>query len=265
MKFLSHRTKSRGQRLLGAAVCTLASFWGGLTLAADAASGPPSGEVRVFSAADESSPIIEAVTDGRTLMPVAAMTGAGGLKWFMVKTKNGNVGWIKASDAIVGTKIDEHFRALPKDAVSIGSVSSALESTPPVAANGAITVPIRIYGRTVVVPVSFKNGNSTANAYLALDTGAGQTMVSRRVARDLRLLSIDSQRSIGIGGPVVTDVGVVDVVRVGQAALKNMRVSIHDLVVNLGYEGLLGFDFLGAFQMSVDSDKQVLVLTPRRN
>jgi hypothetical protein len=43
-----------------------------------------------------------------------------------------------------------------------------------------------------------------------------------------------------------------------------MQVSIHDRIMELGYEGLLGFDFLGRFQMSVDSDKQVLVLTPRK-
>ncbi len=263
MIILSHRTKNRREFLLRAAICALASLLNGLSLAADAASGPQGGAVQVFTGADESSPIIEAVTDGRSLMPVAEMTGAGGVKWFMVKTKNGNVGWIRAGDAIVGTKIDEHFRALPKDSVSIGPASNA-ESTSPIAANGAVTIPVKIYGRTIIVPVSFKNGNSTVTAYLALDTGAGQTMVSRRVARDLRLLSIDSQRSIGIGGAVVTDVGVVDVVRVGQAAMKNMRVSIHDPVVNLGYDGLLGFDFLGAFQMSVDSDKQLLVLTPRK-
>jgi len=265
MMIVQPYAKYRSGLFLRTAIYAVISLWASGGFHARAASGPQSGEVQVFTGADESSPVVEAVTDGRSLLPIAEMTGAGGLKWFMVKTKSGNVGWIKAGDAIGGTKIDEHFRALPKDALSVGPASSALESTSPIAANGAITIPIRIYGRTVVVPVSFTNGNSTANTHLALDTGAGQTMVSRRIARELRLFSIDSQRSIGIGGLVVTDVGVVDVVRVGNAALKNMKVSIHDLVVDLGYDGLLGFDFLGRFQMSVDSDKKVLVLTPRKN
>jgi predicted aspartyl protease len=267
MMILQPRSKNPRELLLRAAVFVVMSLFS-VMRHADAASSPQtpaqSGEVQVFASADESSPVIESVADGKSLLPIAEMTGAGGLKWFMVKTRNGNVGWIKAGDKMGAAKIDDHFRSLPKDSSLVGPTSGVAESvsTPP--ATGAITIPVKIYGTTVIVPVSFKNGYSTATAYLALDTGAGQTMVSKRVARDLRLRSIDSQRSIGIGGSVVADVGVVDMVMVGQAAIRNMRVSIHDLVVNFGYEGLLGFDFLGRFQMSVDSDKQVLVLTPRK-
>jgi Aspartyl protease len=88
-------------------------------------------------------------------------------------------------------------------------------------------------------------------------------MVSNQIARELRLLSIGSQKGIGIGGSVVAGLGLVEAVSVGKAEVKNMRISIHDAVRNIGYDGLLGFDFLGRFQMSVDSDKQVMVLTPR--
>jgi hypothetical protein len=78
------------------------------------------------------------------------------------------------------------------------------------------------------------------------------------------LFSIGSQRGIGIGGSVVAGLGIVEAVNVGQAEVRNMPISIHDSVRNIGYDGLLGFDFLGRFQMSVDSDKQVMVLTPRK-
>jgi predicted aspartyl protease len=67
---------------------------------------------------------------------------------------------------------------------------------------------------------------------------------------------------MGIGGSVVVDVGQVESVKVGDAEVKNMRVSIHDRGYDFGSEGLLGFDFLGSFQMSVDTEKQVMVLTP---
>jgi predicted aspartyl protease len=224
-----------------------------------------SSDVQVFASADESSLVIESVGDGGSLSPIAEMTGAGGLKWFMVKTKSGNVGWIKSGDTILGTKIDDHFRSLPKDPTFIESVSSLPDATSTTGVTGAVTIPIKIVGTKVLVPVSFRNGNSSATGYLALDTGAAQTMVSRRIASDLRLLSIDSQRRIGIGGSIVADIGLVDAVTVGKAQVRNMRVSIHNTVLNLGYEGLLGFDFLGRFQMSVDSEKQVLVLTPRKN
>ena len=39
--------------------------------------------------------------------------------------------------------------------------------------------------------------------------------------------------------------------------------SIHDDSAAFGGEGLLGFDFLRRFQMSLDTDKKVMVLTPR--
>ena len=66
-----------------------------------------SSEVMVYAAADESSLLIESVRDGGTLSPIAEMTGAGGSKWFMVKTRNGNVGWIKADDQTEARKIDD--------------------------------------------------------------------------------------------------------------------------------------------------------------
>jgi predicted aspartyl protease len=220
-------------------------------------------EIKVFTSADEFSPVIESVTDGRSLSPIAEMIGVGGLKWFMVKTGAGNVGWIKASNSIGITKIDDHFRALPKDTTLVGPASSVPEPASTASATGAITIPVKIDRAKVVVPVTFRNGNSSSTGYLAVDTGASQTMISKRIARDLRLLSMGSQQRIGIGGAVIVDVGRVEAVRVGSAEVKNMHVSIHDRMIELGYEGLLGFDFLGRFQMSVDSEKQVMVLTPR--
>lgn len=233
-----------------------------LSAVASLANGASSADVQVFANPDDTSPMIESVSDGRSLAPIAEMTGAGGVKWFMVKTKNGNVGWIKAGD-VSATKIDDHFRALPKESAPIGSAGAVPEGISSTSKSGAITVPIKVFRSTVFVPVNFKHGNSTASAYLALDTGAGQTMISKRVAKNLRLFAIDSQRHFGVGGTVVADVAVVDVVRVGGAAIREMPVTIHDLTGGQGLEGLLGFDFLGRFQMSVDAEKQVMVLTPR--
>jgi len=46
--------------------------------------------------------------------------------------------------------------------------------------------------------------------------------------------------------------------------VKNLRVSIHDIPFNAFEEGLLGMDFLGRFQMSLDIEKRVLILAPRK-
>lgn len=251
-------SKHRGKCFLLFALAALVS----LSAVASSANAASSGEVQVHASADDASPVIESVSDGRSLSPIAEMTVAGGVKWFMVKTKSGNVGWIKAGDNSAA-KIDDHFRALTKDSVPIGSVGAASEGIPSSSKSGAITVPVKVLRSTVFVPVSFKHGNSTASAYLALDTGAGQTMISKRIAKDLRLFAIESQRHFGVGGAVVADMAVVDFIRVGSAAIRDMPVTIHDLGAGQGLEGLLGFDFLGRFQMSVDAEKQVLVLTPR--
>jgi hypothetical protein len=41
-------------------------------------------------------------------------------------------------------------------------------------------------------------------------------------------------------------------------------VMIHDFSPDPSYEGLLGFDFLSHFHMSLDVQKSLLVLTPRK-
>ena len=105
----------------------------------------------------------------------------------------------------------------------------------------------------------------TESGWLVLDTGAGQTMISKRIANDLRLYSTGAGTRIGVGGAVSVPTATLDAVRVGDADVKNMRVSIHDLPFNAFEEGLLGMDFLGRFQMSLDIEKRVLILSPRKS
>jgi aspartyl protease len=246
----------------------------GITLATanaqmlSAASAGQNHEVNVFAAADDSSPLVETVRDGSNLAPIGEMTGAGGAKWFMVKTKSGNVGWIMASDAAEVKRIDDHFRALPRDAISFGPSgeggSGSSTGAIQISGTGAITIPVRINGNKVSVPVTFNNGTSSVSGYLALDTGADQTMISKRMARDLRIPALGSGVSSGIGGAARTEFGRVESMKVGKLLVKNVAVSILDFSNDPRYEGLLGFDFLGRFQMSLDSDKQVMVLTPRK-
>jgi hypothetical protein len=216
-------------------------------------------EIRVLAAPDELSELVETVGDGASLSPMGETTGPGGLNWFMVKTRNGNVGWIKASDNPAIRKIDGHFRSLRNEATVIepGSASSTSSKT---SAGGGITIPVKILAGHAIVPVTFNN-SITAN--LMVDTGASRTMVSKRVARDLRLYPMGSGTGYGVGGRVTLGIGRVESIKVGEVEIQNMPVSIHDFSPDPRYEGLLGVDFLGRFQMSLDSAKQVMVLTPR--
>src|SRR5262245_36409729 len=246
--------------LLGAIMFFTMVSLGGWARSASAQTPTKSSEVMVHASADESSPLIETVRDGVALAPLGEMTGGGGEKWFMVKTPSGNVGWIKAGDHAQARRVDDHFRSLPKDIGMVVPMSGAPDPEVKVSTSGAVTVPVKIRGNLVVVPVTFFNGNSSVTGNLVMDTGASQTTVSKRIARDLRLYSVGSSRSAGIGGVVPTEISMVEGIKVGSIGLKNMRVSILDFSSDPSFEGLLGFDFLSRFQISVDTAKQVLIL-----
>jgi predicted aspartyl protease len=215
--------------------------------------------VEVFTTPDESSLVIESLRDGESPSPMAEMTAAGGLKWFMVKTSNGNIGWIKAGENNTAKKIDSHFRSLPNENPVIRPTSPA-ESTSNPSAKGASAIPVKVSGSKVIVPVNFNN--STA-ANLLLDTGASRTMISSRIAKILRLQSIGFGRGYGIGGTVTVSTARVESVKLGEMERQNLLVMIHDFSPDPSYEGLLGFDFLSHFHMSLDLQKSLLVLTPR--
>jgi hypothetical protein len=228
-----------------------------------ASSQPPSEKtaVQVFTMPDESSLVVESIADGDSPSPMAEMIGAGGSKWFMVKTSNGNVGWIKAGDHDSAKKIDSHFRSLPNEN-SVISPTSLPQSTSKAPAKGASAIPVKVSGSRVIVSVNFNN-STVAN--LLLDTGASRTMISSRIAKILRLQSIGFGRGYGIGGTVTVSTARVESVKLGEMERQNLLVMIHDFSSDPSYEGLLGFDFLSHFHMSLDLQKSLLVLTPRKD
>lgn len=245
---------------LAALVAVVASFGSNV----HAASSPPKSasnvQVDIFITADETATRIETVSDGAALTPMAEVMGAGGVKWYMVKTPAGNVGWIRTGDNSAARQVDGHFRSLPKESMPIGPARSP-EGGAKTSAQGTITIPIQVRGRHIIVAVTF---NDSVSGNLVLDTGAGQTMISKRIANDLRLYATEAATRIGVGGAVAVSTATLDAIRVGDADVKNMRVSIHDLPFNAFEEGLLGMDFLGRFQMSLDIEKRVLILVPRK-
>ena len=56
----------------------------------------------------------------------------------------------------------------------------------------------------------------------------------------------------------------VESVKLGEVERQNLLVMIHDFSPDASYERLLGFDFLSQFHMSLDLQKALLVLTPRK-
>lgn len=224
---------------------------------ADVESGKNHSPIQIFAAPDDASLVLESVKYADTLAPIAEMIGTGGSKWFMVKTASGNVGWIKAGESYPANKIEAHFRSLPKEVSAIHSVGpSATQGR----SSGPVAIPVHVSGSKIVVGVMF---NNSVSANLLLDTGASRTLISSRIARALRLPSTGSAIAYGIGGYVNMATARLESLRIGEAEMQNLAVSIHDFSPDPSYEGLLGFDFLSRFHMSLDMQKSLLLLTPR--
>lgn len=216
--------------------------------------------MQLFAAPDEMSLVVDTVGIGVELTPIAETIVPDSGKWFLVKTPLGATGWIKGGANEAASRVERYFQALPKEPVSVGPISGAPQGSG-AGPGGKITIPVNARGSHVIVPVTF-NGSVTAPMYL--DTGAGQTMISKKVASELRLLRSGSDVRVGIGGAVAVSTAQVESLRVGEAEVANLKVSIHDFARAPGVEGLLGFDFLRYFHVGLDVQKQQLELTPRK-
>jgi aspartyl protease/SH3 domain-containing protein len=215
-------------------------------------------EVPVYASADEGSQSVGVLLPGENLTPLAETQGSDGIKWYLVKTKGGVVGWIKQSDNDQAKKVDTFFKSLPQEsaatAFNIPNVSSAA------APHGAIIVPVLSAGRATIVSATF---NQAVSGNLMLDTGATSTVISRRLASLLSLRPIGNAAAQTVGGVVQVSVAKLRSLKVGEAEATDLTVIIHDFSRDPRFEGLLGMDFLGRYRMGLDVPRQVLVLLPR--
>lgn len=81
-----------------------------LSLAADA---PPTltvsrSGVQLYTQQDEASTVVATLKQGEQLTPLAQ--GIGQVSWYMVRTGNGEIGWVKASDVNAGYDVTELFK-----------------------------------------------------------------------------------------------------------------------------------------------------------
>ena len=218
----------------------------------------PTAGIPVYAAADDGGPVVGSLANGEKATPIAETQSAGGAKWYLIRTKSGVIGWIKHADNAHSKAVESFFRSLPHAPPGIGAdVRSSAASA---AQRGAVTIPVTVNGRSVIVPVTF---NHSVNAHLLLDTGASMTMISRRLATVLALPSSGTRLFSGIGGTVSAPIARVESIKVGDAEVSGMAISVHDISRYPHFEGLLGMDFLGRFQVSVDATKKLLVLTPK--
>lgn len=107
--------------------------------------------------------------------------------------------------------------------------------------------------------------NGTAPVRLVLDTGADRTLLSPRALAAAGVSLTRGTRSgqiVGVTGTAEIQVVVIDSLEVGAARVGRLAVSAHDMS-DPGHDGLLGRDFLDQFNVSIDSGRGVVTLTPK--
>lgn len=109
--------------------------------------------------------------------------------------------------------------------------------------------------------------NRKTHALMVVDTGCEDTQISRGLAQRLRIDGSQGQpvNCVVAGGGVVTG-RMVDLleIRLGRAAVRNIKVVLLNQDNAAGSDGLLGMAFLSNFIFKIDAQKQVLILE-RRN
>jgi clan AA aspartic protease (TIGR02281 family) len=220
----------------------------------------PDSKVKLFTAPNLSSAQVGILEKGKSPTPIAETLGPGGETWYLVKSNTGFVGWMKKSDTEESRKVEQFFKSLPVEpSLSIATNISTVSSTS--APRDSIIVPVQMNGPAVIVPVIL---NRMVHTHMALDTGATRTVLSLRTADRLGLNRSGATTVVETAnGSVAVGTANLASTKVGDAEVENLIVTVHNFSSNPRLGGLLGLDFLRHFHVSLDSRKQVLVLSPR--
>lgn len=99
-----------------------------------------------------------------------------------------------------------------------------------------------------------------------LDTGAGTSLVSKRLAGQLGLIATGTREGAGAGGRVQVELSSLDSLAIGGARRAPMPVAITSEVERIGaavgaaIDGDIGYDFLRDYRVTVDYAKQMVRL-----
>jgi aspartyl protease family protein len=117
-------------------------------------------------------------------------------------------------------------------------------------------------GNRHYVDAAIAGPNGTVRAVrLLIDTGATSLVLPASMISELGFAPADLRASIGwgVGGPVPALIGMLRVVRIGAASADNILVNF---VPDESLRGtkLLGMSFLRHFRMTIDDQRNELVL-----
>ena len=124
---------------------------------------------------------------------------------------------------------------------------------PPISAPGRVKMTPTKPGGTVVIDVLLNRRLTTP---MLLDTGADFTVLTKQVASDLRLTSLNhlpTQEFTTAGGAVRLPIATLQSLRVGTAEARDVEVAV-DIDGHMPM-GLLGMTFLRHFKVTVDHQR----------
>ena len=117
-------------------------------------------------------------------------------------------------------------------------------------------------GERIMVDVRI---NGAASARLMLDTGADRTLISPRAlaaAGASLTRSVGTGRLVGVTGDDHLPYVMIDSLEVGEARVGRMPVGAYGMAQMEG-DGLLGRDFLDAFNVTLDAARGLVTLSPK--
>ena len=127
---------------------------------------------------------------------------------------------------------------------------------------GAVAIPLRRAGGGWFAEVVL---NTTKKATFLVDTGASYCVISPKLAGALGLKPGRRARSVTlqtVGGRTTGPLVTIRSVQVGHAQAKEVHAVVHE--IGPGVEGLLGNSFLSRYTVTLDPERGVLRLRPRR-
>ena len=111
----------------------------------------------------------------------------------------------------------------------------------------------------VVIPVMV---NDQGPFRFLLDTGASNTILSKKIGDRLKLRGGKPHLLTTAGGQVEVTLRNVRTLQVGEARLKELEIAVSDfgLLQELQVDGILGGDYLRRFKVYIDYEKQTVEL-----
>jgi predicted aspartyl protease len=191
---------------------------------------------------------------------IASTPSPAAAQFFRWVDEKGNAHYAEGID-----NVPQRYRsvAVPLGMRNAPAASESVVGASTQATSGATEIRF-VPGRHIIVDTRVNNGPTMK---LILDTGAGSTLISPRAlaASGVSLTrGTRAGKTRGVAKDVEVDVVqvAVDSLEVGGARVGRMLVSSYDMDAG-EVEGLLGQDFLGHFNVTIDSNEGIVKLVKK--